>query len=229
VLPERRVAGGQLGDALEDAGVGGNAGVGRVVVDRGAVALRGHGGVLEQGLQLAGEDEAALVEPVEERLLAEPVPRHEHGAVAAVPDREGEHAAEALDAAGAALLGSVDDRVRAGAGREAMPGLLQLGLQLDVVVDLAVEHDGHRAVFVEDGLAAALEVDDAEAAVTESDAAPDEQPLTVGSSMAQPPGGPLEELLVDRRAPVGLTDPDDPAHAPPRGGRGPVKVENAGC
>ena len=49
------------------------------------------------------------------------------------------------------------------------PRCLELGAQLDVVEDLAVEDDPDRAVFVVDRLLAAREVDDAQARVRQPD------------------------------------------------------------
>src|SRR5271166_6333449 len=45
-----------------------------------------------------------------------------------------------------------------------MTSTLQLFAQIEKVVDLAVEHHGHAAIFVVDGLGAASEIDDAEPA-----------------------------------------------------------------
>ena len=67
--------------------------------------------------------------------------------------------------------------------RNTWPGSLQFLAQLDVVVDLAVEHDGvrphgHRLV-------AGVQVDDRQAAVREGDATVGEEALVVGPAMAQ--------------------------------------------
>src|SRR6185436_17924373 len=99
-------------DALEDAAVGGDGRVGEVVVESAQVHLAGRRGILENGLHLTGEEEALPGLPIEERLLAEAVAGHEHRSVAAVPDGEGEHAPEALDAGGPVLFPGVDDRLR---------------------------------------------------------------------------------------------------------------------
>ena len=55
-------------------------------------------------------------ERVVERLLADAVARDEQLALARVPDREAEHAAQAFDARRAELLVGVDDRLRVGVG-----------------------------------------------------------------------------------------------------------------
>src|SRR5205823_5444321 len=99
-------------------------------------------------LELRGEAEGPVFLGVEERLLAEPVPRQEEAAPAAVPDAEGEHPAQAADALRSPLLVGVDDRLGVGARAEAVPESLQFGAQRLEVVDLAVEGDPDAAVFV---------------------------------------------------------------------------------
>src|SRR4051812_45498059 len=104
--------------------------------------------VLEDRLDLAPESERLAVRPVVERLLADPVPGHEELLLLLVPDREGEHAAEALDAALAHLLVEVDDRLGVRARVEAVALLLELFFERLEVVDLAVEDDPDGAVLV---------------------------------------------------------------------------------
>ena len=53
----------------------------------------------QQRLELGAEEQCAVVEQrVVQRLDAQAVTRHEQGLLVAVPQREGEHAAEALHA-----------------------------------------------------------------------------------------------------------------------------------
>ena len=58
---------------------------------------------------------------------------------------------------------AVDEGFGVAEGGEGVSEALELGAEFAVVVDFAVEDDGAGAVFVEDGLPAAGEVDDAEA------------------------------------------------------------------
>src|SRR3569623_3631856 len=107
---------------------------------------------------------------VVERLDAETVAREEQRLAVAIPDREGEHAAHALDAAVAPLLPGVHDHLSVGARTKGVAGGDQLRHQLLVVVDFTVEYHHHRAVFIEERLLAAGKIDDGEAAVTEAHA-----------------------------------------------------------
>jgi hypothetical protein len=68
-------------------------------------------------------------------------------------------------------------------GAEAMAAAFELGAKVEEVVDLAVVNDLGAAVFVEDGLMASGEVDDAEAAHAETGAVGDVESLIVGAAV----------------------------------------------
>src|SRR5207247_2599339 len=89
-------------------------------------------------------------------------PREDEPALARVPDRNGEHAAEAGCEAAAVLLVEVYEHLGVAVRAKTVTGALELGAQLPVVVDLAVLDDVDAAVLVRDRLVARLEVDDRE-------------------------------------------------------------------
>ena len=121
--------------------------------------------------RLAREGEPPALEAVVERLHAEPVARGEQAALPRVPDRERPHPVEALDAALAPLAVGLEDHLRVRLRAEAMALRLELGPQLDVVVDLAVMDQLEPAVPACEGLQARVrEVDDREPEVAERDA-----------------------------------------------------------
>ena len=93
------VAGGQLMNPLEDGSWRRHVLVGEVLVQGVKVDLSPDVGVGQQRLQLRGEDEAAGRDGVVEGLLAHPVPGQEQLLPAPVPDGEGEHAVQGLQAA----------------------------------------------------------------------------------------------------------------------------------
>jgi len=70
-----------------------------------------------------------------------------------------------------------------GVRAEAMAATFEIGAKVGKVVDLAVENDPGAAVFVEDGLVAAGEVDNAEAAHAETGAVGNVKSLIVGSAV----------------------------------------------
>ena len=122
------------------------------------------------GLQLRAETEPSAALGVVERLDAQAVAREQELPLPRVPEREGEHAAQPLDAARPELLVEVHDDLGVGRRREAVAARHELAPQLAVVVDLAVEDDPDRAVLVGDRLLAGLEVDDGQPAHAEPDA-----------------------------------------------------------
>ena len=95
----------------------------------------------ENRLDLGRQHDARAVAPAIERLDAEPVARGEHAPPGLVVDRERPHPVEAADAVGAPLVVRLQQDLGVAGGAELASELLQLVLQLEVVVDLAVEHD----------------------------------------------------------------------------------------
>ena len=178
--------------------------------DRREIELAAHRGVLEQRLQLRAEREHAAVPVVVERLHAEMVAREEERLLALVPEREREHARDPVEHALAPLLPGVDEHLGVAVGVERVPGRRELAAQALEVVDLAVEHHHHGAVLVEERLRAAGEVDDAQAAVAETDAPGDVEALGVGAAVGDDPRHPLQHVgRVLALAPVA----GDAAHA----------------
>jgi hypothetical protein len=123
----------------------------------------------EHRLQLRAEDEHPVIEQrVMERLHAQPVAGEEERFAIAIPEREGEHSAEAPDAVGAPRLPRVDDHFGVALRPEHVAQRLQLGHELEIVVDLAVVDDDDRVVLVVERLLAGRQVDDRQPPVTQS-------------------------------------------------------------
>ena len=123
----------------------------RDVVDAGVDAAR-----REQRGQGGGEAQRAAGLGDVQRLDAEAV-AGEHDAPAALLDqREGEHALEAVEHALAPRRPAVQQHLGVGGRAEARATRLELGAQLVVVVDAAVEGDGEAEVVVDHRLRAAL-------------------------------------------------------------------------
>ena len=147
--------------------------------------------------RLRGEPEPTRALGVEERLLAHAVASQQESAGAAVPDRQGEHPPQAVDAALAELLVEVGDDLGVRATREAVAAADELIPELAVVVDLAVADDDHRAVLVPERLVAPLDVDDSEAGHTERDTVFREYPSRVGTAVVERFAHPLDEPGLD--------------------------------
>ena len=148
--------------------------------------------MLQEALDLRSVHEGAAHPGVIEGLDTEVVPSSEELATFAVPDDEGKHAAQAVDHLVTPLLVAMQDDLGVGLGGEGMSQVDQLAAQFTVVVDLPVHGDGHGGVLVEDGLVAALQVDDAQAPKTQSHPPINEMPLIVGASVGNDVRHPLE-------------------------------------
>ena len=99
---------------------------------------------------------------------------------------EGEHAAQRLDHRRAAVGVELQQHLGVGVGAEAVALGLELRLQLAVIVDLAVEGDGERAVGAVHRLRAALgQIDDREPPVGEADPPVGREPVAAAVGPAR--------------------------------------------
>src|SRR5690606_5830159 len=174
------------------------------------VELRPHVGVAEQRLDLGGEHEPVARLGVVERLDAEPVAGQEQPAPRPVPQREGEHPPQPVDAAVAVVLVEVRHDLGVALGAQAVAGAPERLGRLAVVVDLAVEDERHAAVLVRHRLPAAGEVDDRQAVHAHHD-----RPLGEGAAVV----GPAVDDGVEHRGqglrrgrPIERVVARDPAH-----------------
>jgi hypothetical protein len=104
-------------------------------------------------------DRRALPEQRPQRLDAELVGGQGERALALVEQREGEHVAQAAQARRAPAAPRLQQHLGVGAGPEADSGAVQLGPQLAIVADLAVEHE-HQPVLHERLVGRGRQVDD---------------------------------------------------------------------
>jgi hypothetical protein len=202
VLEEQRVPGLEEVHLLERARGGGHVQVKEVRVDgRGAHATLDEP-CREERLELRAEDERAARAGPDERLDAQAVACNEQRPIAVVPDREGEHPREALDAAAPPLEVRLEDDLGVAVGLEASAARGELADELAAVVDLAVEDEHHPPRLVEHGLQAPLDVADGEPIHPEGEAH-----LPVAAPRDRGRGrGSVPAKVVYRQAPVG----DDP-------------------
>ena len=93
-----------------------------------------------------------------------------------------------------------------------MPSCRKLLAQASVVVDLAVEDDPDRLVFVGDRLVPALQVDDAEPAHADADVPVHVLAVVVGSTMAQLVAEPSHGVGGHAMGRFGVHDPGNATH-----------------
>src|SRR5258708_8518674 len=141
------------------------------------------GGDGKDRFNFGSEVEISLVERIVKRLLAQAVAGQDQFAFGLVVDGEGEHATQFLDAVGSHFFVEMNNDFGVAVGAEAMATAFELGANVEEVVDLAVVNDPGAAVFIEDWLVAAGEVDDAEAAHAETSAVGNIKSPSVGAAV----------------------------------------------
>ena len=186
---EQEVAGRHLVDAVEESAVLGDHQEVVGMEERVAVPAGGNAG-REQRLDLGGQVERTAVMRVVERLDAEAIPRREERVVEAVPEGEGELAAQLAQAGRAEVLIEVQSDLAIGAGAEAVASALEVLLYALEVVELAIDDDPQALVLAGDRLLAGGQVDDAESGMAEPDPpiAGDPRPLSIRPAVGEPEG-----------------------------------------
>ena len=183
------------------------------MVERLEVHLAGYSGMLEDRLDLGGEEQRAVLQGVVERLHAEPIPGEQHPSPASVPEGEGELALQLVDARLPALLVKVDDRLRVRPAAIPVTAGLEPAPKRLVVVDLAVEDDPDGFVLVRHRLAAGgREIHDGEPAVAQPHRPVEQDAVVVRSAVGEALGHALQQAPLDRLPGRELGDAGDPAH-----------------
>src|SRR5688572_17889857 len=101
-----------------------------------------------EGFQLRRERDAPRRDRDVQRLDPETVAGEEQRLRRGVPDGEREHTAQLLHAIGALVLVEMENGLGVALGRERVSAGQELGAELAIVVDLAVEDDDLRAILV---------------------------------------------------------------------------------
>ena len=192
-------------DALPDGEGLGHAAQQMEADDARGIGIARYGATGQQRLGLRGEAQGPAIVGIVERLDAERIAGQQEPALPRIPQAEGEHAAQRLDHGRAALLVELQHHLGVGVGTEATALGFELGLELAVIVDLAVEGDGERAVGAVHRLRAALgKIDDGEPPVGEADPAVGRQPVAAAVGAARRHAGVHAPELgaIDRRGDV---------------------------
>ncbi len=113
---------------------------------------------------------------------------------------------------GTMILIEVQNGLRIAARLQLMSTRKQPGPEVAVIVDLPVEHDHLRAIFVENRLPTARQVNDAEAAHPETHAPPEEHPFVVRAAVPDGVAHLANRVPADRTVAVAMGDADDAAH-----------------
>ena len=130
--------------------------------DHGFIGFDANEAACQQRLDFRPEQELIPGPAPVERLDAETIPHEVQALPARIPYREREHAAQPVRAADPPLFVGVNDRLGVRSRPVLVTQALELGPEIAVVVDFAVEDRPDRAVFVRQRLPAAFQVDDAQ-------------------------------------------------------------------
>ena len=125
----------------------------------------------EQGFHLRAEDQMLAGHGKEHRLDAETVPHQNDTLLPRVVQGDGEHPVQEGRELLAMLLPEMGDDLTIRRCREAVPLGLESTSQLAIVVDLPIEDQTDRPVFVEQRLVSTGQVDDGKSAHAEADPA----------------------------------------------------------
>ena len=167
VLEHERVPRHHPMDALEEGAAAREGSCAELLRQLRLVCFGGDETASEDGFDFGSEEQPPVDESPVERLHAETIAREEQPPARGVPDGEREHAPKPIDTGITPLLVGMDDGLGVGAGSIAMARLLEFLADGGVVVDLAVEHDPDRLVFVGERLMTGCQVHDAQPSVAD--------------------------------------------------------------
>ncbi len=178
----------------------------RQVVERQKLSNRRHvhlsanGWISQDGLQFRGKPQRTAVVEIVQRFDAHPVARHEQAASFRVPNGEGKHPAELLDALGTLVLVQMNNDFRVGLRAKYVAPLDQPLPKLVEVVNLAIEHNPDRIVLIREGLASRAQVNDGEPTMSQTDVSLDVMPVPVRTPVGQKASHPLHQPGVNAGA-----------------------------
>src|SRR5580765_7470961 len=128
-------------------------------------------GVLQERFNLGCEDQFSSRKAIVQWLFAHSIACEKQGSFFAVPQGEGKHAVELVQAFRSVFFVQVQDHFAVRMGSETMTFILKLLSELSVIVNLAVKREPHGLVFVGHRLLACRgEIDNAQPLMPESDA-----------------------------------------------------------
>ena len=165
---DEQMAGRQAADIREEAARAHGAGEGDDLVEGREVDPPADKGMLQQRLDLGGEEEGAVTPDVVERGDAGGIACQQQPVAPGVVQGQRELAVEPVEEAGPFLLVEMHQHLHIHLRAEAVAFAAQLFPQILVIVDFAVADQGDRAVLVMDRLVAAGEVDDGQPAEAEA-------------------------------------------------------------
>src|SRR5262249_12796754 len=146
-----------------------------------------HRGVLQHGLDLRTEDERGRSLSVMKRFDSDSVSGRKQRSLPPIPYRKCKHPAQTCYTALTVLFVEMDYYFSVAQCSERVSEQDHLRPQLSVVVDLAVEYNPNRSVFVADRLMSGVQVDDRESSHSKRGAPIDVEAFVVRTAMLDHP------------------------------------------
>src|SRR5205085_9519007 len=138
------------------------------------------------------------IDSVVHRLDSEWIPRQNQPPLPFIPNRQAEHAIQAIEHLVTPLLVSMHDHFGVRLCAEHMPGRFQLAPHLLEVIDLAVEDYPNSLLGVRHGLMSAGEINDREPAKAKSERSGDVISLIIRTSVGEAPSHGFDIPAPDR-------------------------------
>jgi hypothetical protein len=202
-------ASGQFPDVLKNGMGGGNVFMGEISRERNPVHVMRHERMLQKRLELRSKKKRPVLPHVVEGFLAHAVARHKQLPLSRVPERKRKHAVQAAEHAFPILEVEVKQHFGIGARSKAVAFAFEFGAQFKEVVNLSVEDNARGAVRTPHGLMPSLEINDAEAPMSQRYVLVQIETAVVGPAMAEHVTHGAQRLL--RLMPRGRGISADPA------------------
>ena len=155
---------------------------GEILFESLCIGFGAHQSSGENRFRFTGEKQCIGGHGPVERLDADPIARRKDALLTGIPDGEREHAVQSFETAFPQLFVEMEDDFGIALRAELMM-TREFATQFDVVVDLTIEGDPDRPVFVAHGLTPGVEIDDRESLVAKCGWAIDVNAFAVRSSM----------------------------------------------
>ena len=112
-----------------------------VVIERLVIDIATDVGMKQQGFEFRTKHELPVYVCIKQRLFTDEIARQKQLLLTLVPDREDKHSTQMFGTINAKLIVGMNDRFGVAVGVEGVAEVLKLLAQLEIVIDLAIEHD----------------------------------------------------------------------------------------
>lgn len=193
----------QFVDVLENGFRGRDIKQRKIIAERFKVEGACNTGIGDNGFNFRTEDQGFAVPVIIQGLDAEAIPRHEEAPSVFIPNGKGKHPSEAVNTGFAPLFIGVNDGFGVAPGLKHMALVQQLLADVEVIVDLTIEHNPYGPVFIGQWLLPGGDIDDRQAPMRQTDRRRSSsggvaiKPLCIRAAMGKGVGHLPENFLID--------------------------------